>query len=114
MDIQVESSGTRRIIRINGKVTFEYCPDFQSHLDSVMNEGVHEIVLDFQEVPFIDSSGIGEVLRLFKHMREAGGEVILINPNQKLRDLFDMYRFGQFMKICEESDLDKNEKASAI
>jgi anti-anti-sigma regulatory factor len=47
-------------------------------------------------------------------MREAGGEVILINPNQKLRDLFDMYRFGQFMKICEESDLDKNEKASAI
>jgi anti-anti-sigma factor len=114
MDIQVESSGNRRIIRINGKVTFEYCSVFQSHLDSVMNEGVQEIVLDFKEVPFIDSSGIGEVLRLFKHMREAGGEVVLINPNQKLRDLFAMYRFGQFMKICEESDLDKNEKVTAL
>ena len=109
MDIQVESSGNRRIVRINGKVTFEYCPEFQSRLDSIMDEGVQEVVLDFKEVPFVDSSGIGEVLRLFKHMREAGGEVILINPNKKLKDLFAMYRFGQFMKICEESELDANE-----
>ena len=113
MHIQVESRGNRRIVRINGKITFEYCPVFQSRLDSVMNEGVHEVVLDFKLVPFIDSSGIGEVLRLFKHMREAGGEVVLINPNQKLRDLFAIYRFGQFMKICEESDLDTHEKLDA-
>ena len=109
MDIQVESRANRRIVRIRGKIAFEYCPAFQSRLDSVMNEGVQEIVLDFKEVPFIDSSGIGEILRLFKHMREAGGEVVLMNPNQKLRDLFAMYRFGQFMKICEEADLDAHE-----
>lgn len=106
MDIQVESSGNRRIVRIKGKVTFEYCGVFQSRLDEIMDEGVQEVVLDFKEVPFIDSSGIGEVLRLFKHMREAGGEVVLINPNKKLQDLFAIYRFAQFMKICEESELD--------
>ena len=110
MDIQVESKGKRRIVQINGKVTFEYCPVFQGHLDAIMDEGVQEVVLDFKEVPFIDSSGIGEVLRLFKHMREVGGEVILVNPNKKLRDLFDIYRFAQFMKICGESDLDTHEK----
>jgi anti-anti-sigma regulatory factor len=46
------------------------------------------------------------VLRLFKRMKESGGEVILANPNQKLRDLFSMYRFDQFMKIRLESDQD--------
>mgnify|MGYP006993452917 CR=1 FL=1 len=40
---------------------------------------------------------------------EVGGEVVLINPNQKLTDLFAMYRFGQFMKICEEAELDAYE-----
>jgi anti-anti-sigma factor len=113
MDIQVESRGNRRIVRIRGKITFEYCPVLQSRLDSVMNEGVQEVIIDFKEVPFIDSSGIGEVLRLFKHMREVGGEVVLMNPNQKLRDLFAMYRFGQFMKIREESDLDTHEELDA-
>ncbi len=110
MDIQVDSRGTRRIVRIKGKVTFEYCPILQARLDSVMDEGVQEVIIDFREVPFIDSSGIGEILRLFKHMREADGEVILMNPNSKLLELFSMYRFNQFMKIIDEADLDANEK----
>ena len=74
-----------------------------------MDEGVHEVIVDFREVPFIDSSGIGEILRLFKHMREADGEVVLMNPNHKLRELFSMYRFDQFMKILDEADLDAHE-----
>jgi len=101
MDIQVESRGDRRIVRIKDKITFEHCPDLQTRLDSLLEEGVREVVLDFKDVPFMDSSGIGEVLRLFKLMRDRQGNLILINPNQKLRDLFDMYRFQQFMKIVD-------------
>jgi anti-sigma B factor antagonist len=104
MEIQVESRDDRRIVHIKGKVTFEYCPALQSRLDSVLNEKVREVVIDFKDVPFIDSSGVGEVLRLFKRMRDAGGEVVLLNPNRKLRDLFSMYRFDQFMKIREETE----------
>ena len=109
MDIQVESRGNRRIVHIRGKITFEYCPALQGRLDSVVDEGVKEVVIDFKEVPFIDSSGVGEVLRLFKRMKENNGEVILANANQKLRDLFSMYRFDQFMKIRGEQDLETNE-----
>lgn len=104
MDIQVESTGDVRIVHVKGKVTFEYCPAFQKHLDSILDEGVRRIVIDFKEVPFIDSSGIGEVLRLFKKMKDSNGEIVLANPNRKLRDLFSMYRFNQFMKITEDAD----------
>jgi anti-sigma B factor antagonist len=103
MDIQVESYGDCRIVHIKGKVTYEYCPVFQSRLDSIVDEGIRRVVLDFKEVPFIDSSGVGEVLRLFKRMKDANGEVVLANPNQKLRDLFSMYRFDQFMKIQDNA-----------
>jgi len=109
MDIQVESQGDRRIVHIKGKVTFEYCPVLQHRLDSVLEEGVRQVVIDFKDVPFIDSSGIGEVLRLFKRMKDTNSELILTNPNQKLRDLFSMYRFDQFMKIREEADMEANE-----
>jgi stage II sporulation protein AA (anti-sigma F factor antagonist) len=106
MDIQVESRGAVGIIRIKGKVTFECCPDLQRCLDPIPGGEVRQVIIDFKEVPFIDSSGIGEVLRLFKRMRETGREVVLANPNQKLRDLFLMYRFNQFMKIQDNADLD--------
>jgi len=106
MDVQVESRGAVRIVRLKGKITFELCPDLQRFLDPIPEAEVKRVVIDFKEVPFIDSSGIGEILRLFKRIKEAGGEVVLANPNQKLRDLFLMYRFNQFMKIQENVDLD--------
>jgi anti-sigma B factor antagonist len=111
MDIQVESSGDCRIVHIKGKVTFEYCAELQSRLDSMLEESVQQVVIDFKEVPFIDSSGVGEVLRLFKRMQDAKGEVILVNPNQKLRDLFSMYRFNQFMTIREQEDLHDDDQS---
>jgi len=110
MNIQVDSKGSRRIVRISGKVTFEHCPVLQNRFDSILAEkDVREVVVDFKDVPFIDSSGIGEVLHLFKRMREVDGEVVLMNPNKKLHDLFLMYRFDRFMRICGEKDLDKDD-----
>ncbi len=105
MDIQVESHGSRRIVRIKGKITFEHCPVLQSRLDGVLEDGVHEIVIDFRDVPFMDSSGVGEILRLYKLVRDRSGEVVLINPNQKLRSLFNMYRFEKFMKIRDDVEV---------
>lgn len=102
MDIQVESRGDRRIVRIKNKITFEHCPTLQNKLDPILEEGVREVVIDFKEVPFIDSSGVGEILRLFKLLRDRSGQLVLINPNRKLQDLFHMYRFEKFMKIRDE------------
>lgn len=74
----------------------------QTEFDRVLASAAREVVIDFKEVPFIDSSGIGEILRVFRAVRENHGEIVLINPNKKLRDLFTMYRFEKFMKIREE------------
>jgi anti-sigma B factor antagonist len=107
MDIQVESRGNRRIVRIKDKITFEHCPMLQRGLDGVLEDGVSEVVIDFRDVPFMDSSGVGEILRLYKLIRDRMGEVVLINPNQKLRNLFAMYRFEKFMKIRDSVEAGK-------
>jgi len=107
MEIQVESQGGRSIVRLKGKVTYEHCPELQRRLDRVLEEGTREVIIDFREVPFLDSSGIGEILRVFKLIREREGELILVNPNQKLRALFTMYRFDKFMKIRDEAEAPK-------
>ena len=99
MDIQVDSRGDRRIVRIQGKITFEHCAALQARFDPILEPSVREIVIDFKDVPFMDSSGIGELLRLFKLLRDRNGRLVLINPNSKLNGLFSMYRFEKFMTI---------------
>lgn len=103
MDIQVESHGAIRIVRIKGRLTSECSLELQRELHSLtIQEGVREVIVDLKEVPFIDSSGVGEILRLFKRIRGMEGKVVLMNPNKKLRDLFLMYRFDRFMEISDE------------
>jgi anti-sigma B factor antagonist len=103
MDIQVESRGAIRIVRIKGKLTSECSSELQREFHSLLTqEGVREVIVDLKEVPFIDSSGVGEILRLFKRVRSMEGKVVLMNPNRKLRDLFLMYRFDRFMEISDE------------
>ncbi|NLV30928.1 MAG: STAS domain-containing protein [Acidobacteria bacterium] len=106
MDIQVETIGDRRIIRVEGRITFEHCPALERRIDEVLAGGPREILLDLEGVPFMDSSGVGEILRLFKRMREAGGSLILLRPNRKLRGLFTMYRFDQFLTIRDDGEPD--------
>ena len=107
MDIQVESRQDKRIVHISGKITFEHCPALAARFDPLLEEGVREVVIDFKDVPFMDSSGIGEILRLFKLLRDRKGSLVLINPNKKLLSLFSMYRFEKFMKILEEVEAGK-------
>jgi anti-sigma B factor antagonist len=38
------------------------------------------VVLDFEEVGFLDSSGIGAVVRLWKALRESGGDLGIAHP----------------------------------
>jgi anti-anti-sigma factor len=109
MDIQVESHGDRQIVRINGRLTSDSSSELQRKLDSVLAKpGIQEVIVDLKEVPFIDSSGVGEIIRLFKRVRAAEGKVVLMNPNRRLRDLFLIYRFDRFMDICDEKDLDRS------
>ncbi|NWG14213.1 MAG: STAS domain-containing protein [Acidobacteria bacterium] len=108
MDIQAESMGTHCTIRIRGKITFEHCTDLQGRIDAAVGADTRQVTVDFKEVPFIDSSGIGEILRLYRLMRERNGDVTLANPNNKLRTLFTIYRFDKFMKICGESEIPAN------
>ncbi len=45
------------------------------------------ILLNFGEVPYIDSAGLGELLDLFRTMTKQGGKMKLVNLTERNRDL---------------------------
>ena len=58
--------------------------------DAVHNliaEGKKKIILNLADVDYIDSSGVGELVGAFTTVRNAGGELKLLNLSQKVRDV---------------------------
>ena len=56
-------------------------------VNSLMNQGRKKIVLNLAEVPYIDSAGLGEVVRTFTTVSRQGGQLKLLNLTKRITDL---------------------------
>ena len=74
---------------------------------ALAEKGTKKIVLNLGEVHYIDSAGIGELVRTHTTVRNQGGRLKLVNLNKPVNDLL------QITKLSAVFDLEKDE-ASAI
>ena len=58
-------------------------------------------ILDFHEVTFMDSSGIAVVINALRHMRSAGGELMLAGLREQPRKVFQTSGIDKLVKIKE-------------
>lgn len=63
-----------------------------------------KVVFDFNRVVFMDSAGIGLLLGRYKTAKIYGGQVELMNVNEKLKKIFEMSGILRIIKILENSN----------
>ena len=73
--------------------------------DSVRNliaEGKKKIILNLADVDYIDSSGVGELVGAFTTVRNAGGELKLLNLTQKVHDVLHVTKLYTVFDIRDD------------
>ena len=73
--------------------------------DAVRNlvaEGKKKIILNLAEVDYIDSSGVGELVGAFTTVRNAGGELKLLNLSQKVHDVLHVTKLYTVFDIRDD------------
>jgi anti-anti-sigma factor len=80
--------------------------DFHSHRDfraayepSLANADVHEIVLDFNQVDYLDSSALGMLLLLREKAEAAGKKVKLAHLSGSVQQVIEIANFGKLFTI---------------
>lgn len=79
--------------------------EIHSLRDSVRNliaEGKKKIVLNLADVDYIDSSGVGELVGAFTTVRNAGGELKLLNLTQKVHDVLHVTKLYTVFDIRDD------------
>ena len=80
MAVQTELLDKLVIARITGDIDHHGAKALRDTIDdAVIRSGATELELDFREVSFMDSSGIGLVMGRYKLMQELGGTLHLVN-----------------------------------
>ena len=101
MDLSVLKQADVQVLRLRGRLTLGEAVDaFKNALDTALAAGDAQIVINVSEVPLMDSSGIGVLVRSQSSARAAGGCIKLVQPTAYtlktlkmvgLLDLFEVY-----------------------
>jgi len=65
----------------------------------LVSNGKKKIVLNLAEVSYIDSSGVGELVASYTAVRNAGGELKLLNLTKKVHDLLQVTKLYTIFDI---------------
>jgi anti-sigma B factor antagonist len=88
MKFSTRKSGDVTIIDVEGKILLgEGDIEIKRTVDGLLKQGKNKILLNLAKVPYLDSAGLGEIIRCFTTIRKSGGSFKLLSPNPRIIDL---------------------------
>ena len=63
MEVKINKFSSYYILDINGELDFINSFKFKELINSIIEENINNVIIDFQNLSFIDSSGIGALLK---------------------------------------------------
>lgn len=83
LEIEVRTQDGVKIVKLKGKLGMGQALDrFNATMIEQIGQGQNKIVLDLEEVPTIDSSGIGMLMRHLTSAKSDGGTIRLYRPTK--------------------------------
>ena len=79
MDIRVRKDGNVTVLELDGKLTMgDGDVKMSETIQKLLHDGVRWFILDMSRVPYMDSAGLGELMRSNKRVREKQGAIRLV------------------------------------
>ncbi|MCU0568150.1 MAG: STAS domain-containing protein [Oculatellaceae cyanobacterium Prado106] len=93
-----------KVIQPAGVLDGTQTHQFRGELDDIVNTGARVILIDLQNVTFMDSSGLAALVTAFKTVRSAGGKLCVCSVNQQVRMLFELTSMDRLFEIFADRD----------
>ena len=78
------------VISLAGEVDLYTAPEFKQQLLEVIGQGGKEVVVDFSDTTFIDSTTLGVLVGGVKRLRPAGGSLAIVCADQNICKIFEI------------------------
>ena len=115
MQIEERAVGDVVVLDLKGRVTLGDGDELlKDKVNSLINRGFKKIVLNLAEVPYVDSAGLGEIVRTYTTVSRQGGSLKLLNLTKRISDLLSITKLlTVFETFDTESEAIKSFQASA-
>ncbi|MEH2391609.1 MAG: STAS domain-containing protein [Nostoc sp.] len=93
-----------KVIKLNGNLNATTSQDFRQNINNILETGAKIVLVDFKDVTFMDSSGLGALVLAFKTLRAADSKLVLCSISEQVRILFELTNMDKVFEIFPSQD----------
>ena len=115
MQILERNVGDVVVLDLKGKITLGEGDELlKDKVNSLINQGHRKILLNLADVPYVDSAGLGEIVRTYTTVSRQGGSLKLLSLTKRITDLLAITKLLTVFETFEsENDAIRSFSASA-
>jgi len=104
-DIKTEELGdSSYVISLAGEVDLYTAPEFKQQLLDVIGQGGKEVIVDFSNTTFIDSTTLGVLVGGVKRLRSNDGQLALVCSDRNITKIFEITGLDRVFTIYPTRD----------
>ena len=93
------------VVKFYGDVDNLVCSSYKTKLETVINENKYKkVVMDFSNVSFIDSSGLGLILGRYNQLKKYNGNLYMTGVNKQIEKIFNIAGIWTIMNKYDSLD----------
>jgi len=101
MKILIEELENGKIVRPHGKIDILTSSELRSILSDLTKKKIMRIVVDLEQVTYLDSSGLATLLEGLKHLKEYDGKMQLANVPERILKVLSLMKLDMIFEIIE-------------
>ena len=115
MQIGERTVGDVKVLDLKGKITLGEGDELlKDKINSLVSQGFKRILANLEAVPYIDSAGLGEIVRTYTTVSRQGGSLKLVNLTKRIMNILSITKLLTVFETFEsESEAVRSFSASA-
>lgn len=102
LDFRKKPGNGVTIVDVNGDLDLYNAPKFKQAIFDIVDTGAKKVILNMRQVTYIDSSGLGAIIKNLQHIKAAGGDMTLLELQDSPRKVFELSNIISLFKLHED------------
>src|SRR6056297_1499921 len=98
LKFETQDSDGKNIVRISGDIDAYHSPKLKEKMEELIKSDSKILILEFSEVPYIDSAGLGTLVSVLRETRNYQKELKIVGLRKNIKRIFEMTRLDNIFE----------------
>jgi len=101
-NVNLRGVGSVSVIDVKGYLDAHTAPELENVFNKLLDERQFKVVVNFNELKYISSAGLGVFMAYVETMRENSGDIKFSNMKENVYNIFDLLGFPILYEFFKE------------